>query len=1259
MKKFFLLIFLIICANFIFAQNPASFSKVTCPLYKIANTTTAPVPSTGYLYAKSNHLYWGNARIDTSAATIDTTHFLHLSDLTIGNIIYLQDSLNDRYRKKDTASILLSRTRASHDYEPKITTGTTGQYWRGDKTWQTLPTTDTTHLSDRIDLKQNKRANIKYFIEEGGIRNNSGIDNTTSLNTLITDLSEANGGIIVFDTGNYYFKGTVLLKAGVTLQGISTGTPVGDNREVNLYHDPTVPNTNFIEYDTLSSRMLWGYNVNTAIENLSINGSASSHVGINVMKAYRTDVKNVNIIGFDENIAVSGMMFSKFSGIRSFESRTTGLHIGNAGSLGVNTSTVFDQCYFGHTTSVGDTSRPIIIDPASALGFDFYSCLVESAERGVKIGTRNFVSFYSLATENIPNSSTATAIFEIGKDTVYKVYAGIYNFIGGYLTGRNGTTPYGTSVFDVDYCANMKVDGVQFARIDSIIKLTENSHGITFTSCGMVQINAGLTECNRLNSYNLIGNFMTNYNIDVPNYLKVLSDPNDTLHVKRAAIIGNDTISPTATLDVCVTKAYGGLPPDSIGSDFMDGLRVHDGHYLGVAALDLGIRTNMSPTYTWIQSRINNNYAYNLPLMLNPGGGTNNQVLIGVRPTSPHDPSGAIIKANLQVNAKKNTKAQFFTYRSDLDEVNPSDSTGLWVANDGKVGIGLTNPSSALDVGDGVITTTEGTSTDWDEAYGWGNHADAGYLVNPMSVSGDMIYMSGGSEPLPIRLAAGTPGQVLSMVASHVPDNIPKWTTMGTAMRQDTARGQPWLHSGGNTIQRNGGSVGIGTTAPATELQVASTSTGSPRGIMSSQHNAGTDGARLHMRKSRGTNASPTVITSGDMLGKLVASGYDGSNYLEMATIEMASTGTIGTNRIPTYLAFSTATDASPSVLTERMRITAAGNVGIGTTSPSVSLDVIGGITASNTIITGRTQISSDLILGTSSTNGFTVRASGANGPLIFHTGGSNERMRILSTGLVGIGTTAPTSLLHVQSLASSTSPFWASNDKSGNGDSCIYMNAAGNVGIGTTAPVEKLNVNGSIRAENNIYFSSGYGYINRASINMTYAGLTTYYNVDASVNSAMSFGTKNTEAIRIDNSQRVGIGTTAPASKLHVAGNKSTADLLIVTNDATLAKGDSSFSVSKTGSADVSTPLTTVNGSTSGTFVWSMPFQGTAYKKVAVYFNAVTDAGTTITYPIAFTNTPYIYGTAGAIAVLTTNTTTLTIAATTAVTGWAFVEGY
>jgi hypothetical protein len=91
----------------------------------------------------------------------------------------------------------------------------------------------------------------------------------------------------------------------------------------------------------------------------------------------------------------------------------------------------------------------------------------------------------------------------------------------------------------------------------------------------------------------------------------------------------------------------------------------------------------------------------------------------------------------------------------------------------------------------------------------------------------------------------------------------------------------------------------------------------------------------------------------------------------------------------------------------------------------------------------------------------------------------------------------------------------------------------------------------------------------------------------------------------------------------------------------------------------NISGTQTTYNGSTSGTGVWSMPFQGVTYKKFMINLQALSDAGGSITYPTAFSVQPYIYGDSAAMAVSSTNTTTFTLSATAGITGNVFVEGY
>lgn len=143
------------------------------------------------------------------------------------------------------------------------------------------------------------------------------------------------------------------------------------------------------------------------------------------------------------------------------------------------------------------------------------------------------------------------------------------------------------------------------------------------------------------------------------------------------------------------------------------------------------------------------------------------------------------------------------------------------------------------------------------------------------------------------------------------------------------ALGQVLVSQGTGTLPAWSSTLALnGATPPAgMELYVVSTSASDPRGIMLAQYSTDTNGARIHFRKGRGSEAAPTVVVSGDTLGRMRFSGYDGSTYLQMASIDAIATGTIAATRVPTYLSFSVATDAAPSVLTERMRLNPDGTV--------------------------------------------------------------------------------------------------------------------------------------------------------------------------------------------------------------------------------------------------------------------------------------------------------------------------------------------
>ena len=183
----------------------------------------------------------------------------------------------------------------------------------------------------------------------------------------------------------------------------------------------------------------------------------------------------------------------------------------------------------------------------------------------------------------------------------------------------------------------------------------------------------------------------------------------------------------------------------------------------------------------------------------------------------------------------------------------------------------------------------------------------------------------------------------------------------------------------------------------------------------------------MFFAKSRGTtNGSNTIVSANDTLGVISFNGADGTDIQSTAAqIVAAVDGTPGADDMPGRLVFSTTADGA-STSTERMRITSAGFVGIGTTTPLAPLEVT---SASGSIVVRGTDLTSRSLLlaaasdystsfrttfisqHNASATGTTLGLSNANLGSLGFQNGSNAVIYSNGLNILRLGTNATTAI--------------------------------------------------------------------------------------------------------------------------------------------------------------------------------------------------------------------------------------------------------
>lgn len=215
---------------------------------------------------------------------------------------------------------------------------------------------------------------------------------------------------------------------------------------------------------------------------------------------------------------------------------------------------------------------------------------------------------------------------------------------------------------------------------------------------------------------------------------------------------------------------------------------------------------------------------------------------------------------------------------------------------------------------------------------------------------------SGGSGSVNIRVVygstlGGTDSNVqLSGVANgnllQYDSALGYWkniTTLGTAnggtgLTSFTANGIVYASTTttlttGTGLTFTGTNLGVGTSSPASLISGYSATSAvlrmegdSTTQILTHRATSSVAGPAWFLRKSRGTIASPTAVSTSDLLGSIQWSAYGGSNYRTVADIRGYVETYASDTSIATYLGFYTS-PAGSATGTERVRITSAGNV--------------------------------------------------------------------------------------------------------------------------------------------------------------------------------------------------------------------------------------------------------------------------------------------------------------------------------------------
>ena len=248
------------------------------------------------------------------------------------------------------------------------------------------------------------------------------------------------------------------------------------------------------------------------------------------------------------------------------------------------------------------------------------------------------------------------------------------------------------------------------------------------------------------------------------------------------------------------------------------------------------------------------------------------------------------------------------------------------ITSTGRTGININNPDSYNSSGNNLVLGDTGNN--------------AGMTIVSSTTNNGHIFFADGT-------ASGAQNRGI-IKYEHGNDAMAFNTAESEAFRIDSSQR---LLIGGNSARAN---FNNGSRTAFLQLEGTSSNIDSSSLALVYNQNSTGNASNIYFGKTRGGSVgdNSALNQAGDRLGNISFQGNDGTQFVDAAHIRAFTDGTPGADDMPGRLVFSTTADGATSP-TERLRITSAGLVGIGTATPrdSSTLDVDGGARFSGSVI--------------------------------------------------------------------------------------------------------------------------------------------------------------------------------------------------------------------------------------------------------------------------------------------------------------------